>query len=673
MLACERTTVKRAAARPGILAPKVFVLLVALLAVRGEALLSMESEAPVPSGAKVTVEPVQARRLIIERIEFSGNAVYTDDELRGEMKSRPRGWPAFIWPGRFDESVFRERDLQQILSKYLSSGYLDAEVDGYWTYNDDLSRITLHVLIYEGKLYTVGDVTLTGNTIFSNKELLDGIPLKPGDPFVPRAVQGSNVLKAEAIITHMYGRQGYVDVRTQGNNSVRAEEVYAEGEPKVHLLFRLEEGEPVFVRLVRIEGLTRTKDLVIRRNLTFYPGERVNTDEFEESKRELLRTGYLDALDPEAAEIFLEPDAGPVRDAVVRVKEGRTGLLQFGVGVGSQTGLMGGMMFQESNFDLSNWPSSSADLWRGNAFRGGGQKLLLQFTAGTKESSYILSLHDPSVGNGPWGLGGSVFSRRWAWDEFDLNRTGADVELSRRFSRNALGQIEVGFESAKMDNVDAGAPFEIMRDKGTYSKPYVALSYAVDRRDRTLLPTEGSLAKVTANLAAGDIETVSLIGEAEKHWPLSKPKGGVLSLSGRAGIVDSYSGNRIPVFERFYAGGIGSLRGFDFRGVSPVEPTKQEQVGGESMLLGSGELRLPAVEEQLWVVLFVDAGYVEERVSDVLSGWDVLRASTGVGVRWQIPALAGALLSVDLGFPVMKESYDKTQVFQFSLGAFQRF
>ena len=201
----------------------------------------------------------------------------------------------------------------------------------------------------------------------------------------------------------------------------------------------------------------------------------------------------------------------------------------------------------------------------------------------------------------------------------------------------------------------------------------MALSYILDRRDRMVLPTKGSLARVTTNLALGDIETVSVVGEVEKHWPLSKPKGWILSLSGRAGLLDSYSGDRIPVFERFYAGGIGSLRGFDFRGVSPVDPVQEEQVGGESMLLGSAELRVPAVRNQLWFVWFVDAGYVEEDVGDLLSGWDVLRVSTGAGLRWRIPGLGGALLSLDLGFPIVKESYDETRAFHFSLDALQRF
>jgi outer membrane protein insertion porin family len=245
------------------------------------------------------------------------------------------------------------------------------------------------------------------------------------------------------------------------------------------------------------------------------------------------------------------------------------------------------------------------------------------------------------------------------------------VTGGKKLGKESRAEIELGYESVSMDNLDAGAPPEIMKDKGTFSKPYVAFSYSVDKRDEPFVPSEGYLAKLTAEIAAGDISTAKLTGEVEKHWTLWNPEGWgkhILTIKGTAGVMESYSGDRVPVFERFYAGGVDSFRGFALRGVSPVEPVKQEQVGGESMLVGSLEYSLPLMKDGLRLVGFVDAGYVKENAQDLLSGLDVLRVSTGVGVRWRIAALGNALLSAYLGIPVKKQNFDKTQAFQFTVG-----
>ncbi len=562
--------------------------------------------------------------------------------------------------------MFRD-DLARIEAMYYNAGHLDASTGGYWTYSDDFQRIMLHVLVYEGPLYKVKRVGFTGNKIFRDAELLEAIPVAEGQP-----VSQQNIEKAKQVVADMYGRQGYVDVGAPGKETLRDQVVFSEQEPTVEVWFYITEGEPVFVRRIRVEGLTKTSELVVLRRLTFHPGDRVNTDELKASEEALRRTGYFDLTDPRPVEVFVEPGEGALRDAVVRVKEGPTGAVFFGLGLSSETGVLGEISVREENFDISNWPTSWRDLAQGNAFRGGGQKLVAQFTLGSERRSLLLSFTDPAVGGTSFSAGAKLYSNLVAWEDFDVTRTGLAASFGKQLAPHASGRIEVGLERITMSELESGVPPEIRRDEGSYNKGYLSATYSLDKRDNPTLPSRGYLASVTAEASFLDVEAVKLIAEVEKHWTVLEWEGGrkhILGIRGRAGVMDSYAGGRIPVFERFYAGGTGSLRGFEPWGVSPVEPVGDRQVGGRSMLVGSAEYSVPIVRNDLRFAAFLDAGYVKEDPWEVFSGWDELRVSPGVGLRWVLPMLGGMPLSIDLAFPIMKEREDRTRAVHFSVGA----
>jgi len=602
----------------------------------------------------------------VERVRFEGNAAFSDQTLRSVMKTRERGWPAFARPGRFDEKTFQD-DLQRLEQFYYDAGYLDVAVAGYWTYSRDLRRITVRVITYEGPLYVVARIEFTGNTIFRDDELRAAIPLAEGEPLSPPKLE-----EAKRIIAELYGRQGYVDVGAPGRDTLRARMVFSEKEPSVEVRFRITEGEPVFIRRIRVEGLTKTSELVVLRNLTFYPGERVNADELKKSEQVLRNTGYFDLTDARPVEIFIEPGEEALRDAVVRVKEGVTGTVMFGLGISSETGVLGQISLRERNFDISRWPTSWRDLWEGNALRGGGQQLVAELNLGSERSSFVLSFVDPAVQNSPYSAGAKLYSTLTSWDQFDLARTGFGSSFGRRVGLHNSWRFDVGFERITMTNLAGGAPLQIARDRGSYNKPYVSFTYTVDRRDNPRLPARGYLASATAEVGFLDVDTVKVVADIEKYWTVREDEEGagkrIVSIRGRAGMMDSYGGGRVPVFERFYAGGAGSLRGFEPWGVAPIEPVRGKQVGGRSMLLGSAEYSFPVIREDLRLATFLDAGYVKDGPFDVLSGWDEVRVSTGVGLRWLIPALGGVPLSVDLAFPILKQPGDRTRAVHFSMG-----
>jgi outer membrane protein insertion porin family len=601
----------------------------------------------------------------IKGIDIKGNTVFSDKKIKRMIKTSKRGWIPFLKPGRFEEEKL-QNDLWRIEREYHNAGYLDARAAGYRDYDDNFSSFLVRIVIYEGPLYRVGDIRFEGNRLFREDELQGAIPLKSGEVF-----QAKGLDQAKGIIADMYGRQGYVDVRP-GSPALQEELYFAGGkENRVDVTFRIKEGDPVFIDKIQVEGLTKTNELVVLRNLTFEPGDRANVREMRQSERSLRDTGFFDLTSPNSVDISLAPGESQKRDAVVRVEEGLTGRLMLGGGIGSEDGRLGTFYIQENNFDIGNWPSSWKDLWSGNAFRGGGQKMVMNIQAGTEESSYMLSFSDPSVRNSDYSFGASIFSTIRSWEEFDLSRTGLRTFVGKRYGEYVSRKIELGYESIEMEDVDSDVPPEIRKDDDIFHKPYVAITAARDTRDSTMLPSEGYRLEITGEVGFADIETISLTGSAEKYWTTLMQEDGkkhILSLRGKAGIIDSYTDERIPVFSRFYAGGLGSLRGFEWHGVSPVEPVSEEQVGGESMLLGSAEYSIPLFGENFRFVGFVDAGYVEEDASDLFSGWDKLRVSPGIGCRYMLPALGGIPLSIDLAFPIMDESEDETRTFHFTFG-----
>jgi outer membrane protein insertion porin family len=225
-----------------------------------------------------------------------------------------------------------------------------------------------------------------------------------------------------------------------------------------------------------------------------------------------------------------------------------------------------------------------------------------------------------------------------------------------------------------VDEISTGAPPVIASEKGSHSKPFVRLAASVDRRDDRYVPADGHYIGGTLEVAAGDAETVSLEVRGEKYWTVREERGQhkhVVAVRGHVGLVDSFSGS-VPVYERFYAGGFSTLRGFDFEGVSPM--VGGYAVGGESRVLGSVEYSFPIKEDDSFrLVTFCDAGTVHPDVEDVVDIFDKLRLSVGVGIRIQVPFLGALPVELDVAAPIMKESGDETQNIHFSIAAQRTF
>ena len=606
----------------------------------------------------------EGKRVKVGRTVFRGNEHIRRGRLLKAMESNQRRWFGWIFPRYFQPDSL-ESDTLRIKQVYWEEGFQDVEVRAFPSYPKE-KKARLNIVIEEGPRYTVSRVVFDGNTLFRDDELLEAIPVETGEPYNPAEVDDSL-----RVISRLYGNQGHVDVtRRKGNLS--AEPLFDAELPRVTLHFHIAEGEAVYIRRVEIRGLTKTKEPVVRRNLAVYPDELATTDNIERSEQLLINTGFFDQTAQPPVEITLEPDEGALRDAVVRVKEGQTGQLMLGAGVGTDSGLLGEISLREQNFDITNWPSSWADVWSGNAFRGGGQRLALVLRSGTERSYYSLSFQDPAAWGSSYGLGGGLYSRGIAHEEWDETRTGINVTGSVRTAKFLERAVTVGYENIEVDDVDPAAAPVFLRDEGSHSRPFVRFNSSLEQRDNRFSPTSGYYAEFEVEVTAGDVETIGVTVRGQRYWTMHESNERhrhVLGVRGQAAVVDSYS-DHVPIFERLYAGGIGTLRGFEYEGVSPVDPGTGDQVGGESMLVGSVEYSVPIDPgNQFRVLGFMDAGYVTEDASDLLNGWDELRVSAGVGLRWLVPILGQLPLEIALGFPVVDEPGDEKQTFHLSFGA----
>jgi len=347
-----------------------------------------------------------------------------------------------------------------------------------------------------------------------------------------------------------------------------------------------------------------------------------------------------------------------------RASETQTGRFMFGVGVNSDAGVVGSIVLDEQNFDWQRVPYSWEEVRNGTAFRGAGQRFRIEAAPGTEVQRYLFDFKEPYLFETPvsLGLSGFFYDRRFRdWDE---ERLGGRVTLGYQFSPDLSGAVALRAEQIDITRPAVPTPPELLEVLGQSALYSVRTQIAHDTRDNTFLATEGHYVEVGFEQAFGDFTFPRATLDARRFFTLTeRPDGSgrqVLSVTGRLGVT----GSDTPLYERFFAGGASSLRGFDFRGASPVN--MGVIVGGDFQMLGSVEYMFPiTADDMLRGVTFVDFGTVED---DVRFDADTFRIAPGFGLRVTIPALGPAPIALDFAFPVNRADTDDTQVFSFFVG-----
>jgi outer membrane protein insertion porin family len=355
----------------------------------------------------------------------------------------------------------------------------------------------------------------------------------------------------------------------------------------------------------------------------------------------------------------------PAVDVYVNVDETQTGRFMVGAAVNSDAGVIGQIMLDERNFDWRRFPRSWEDIRDGTAFRGDGQRFRLEAAPGSEVQRYLASWQQPYLWDTPvmLSLSGSYFDRQF--DDWDETRVGGRVGLGYQWVENDLSaSLTYRGEDVEIGSVTDVALPEYQEVIGHNAVHGFGVKVINDTRDNPFLATEGYYIGLTLEQVVGsfsypraeiDGRTYFLLRERPDHTGRH-----VLVLQSRLG----FTGSNTPVYDRFYAGGFSTMRGFDFRGASPVKGALNSEVGGDFQWLNTVEYMFPlTADDMIHGVAFCDFGTTEENVEI-----NDFRIAPGVGLRITVPAMGPAPIALDFAWPIERAGFDDTQVFTFNVG-----
>lgn len=623
--------------------------------------------------ARFTIEEGPKSR--IWHVKFDGNASLKSDFLKWKIQTK-----SYIWifrKGVLDEDKI-ESDINTIRDVYVSKGWLDARVSRSIEYSPDKKRITVRFVINEGPHYKVGTVTISGNKVFSTADIRSDMALQPGD-FVERN-------RAEASRRHIedrYGHEGYIYQKVTLNTT------YADQPGIANISVEITEGLPYAAGRIIVRGNPEVQDRVVRRQIRIYPDQTYDTVLVRKSIDRLKATRLF--TDVKVTPIGgSEPvgDQPGVRDALVEVQEGQSGRFLIGAGVSTNSGVVGQLSLEQQNFDITNTPNSLGEFFRGQSFKGAGQYFQILLEPGTEFQRYRVTFQEPYLFDSPYSFGNDAYyftRKRESWNE---RRIGDIVTLGRRFGD--IWSVSTAFrvEDVNISGVQyyGGVPGdavlltgadglqqlygntarEIYEERGEHLLTSIKPGITRDTTDSRVFPTSGSRASLSweqYGAMGGDVDMSKVVARFDWYYPLYTDifdRKTVFVNRNEVGVVPF--GDSV-FYERFYGGGIGSLRAFKFRGISPRSGILDDPVGGDFSWISTGEVNYPIYEELLRGVVFIDVGTVERDIEI-----NEIRSDIGLGFRITIPFFGQLPLAIDFGYPMTKAKGDRTQIISFSLG-----
>jgi len=592
------------------------------------------------ASAKVTFIVQETGKTVITGIVFEGNNSFKAKELRKAIKTRPRNILSFITKdGRLDSDKI-DADVTSLREFYQNHGYIDVDVK-----TPEISRVKgdhadLVFHIVEGRQYHVHNVSIAGVNVFTPEQVRAAVKTTDGGVFSPKQMHDD-----QKSIENLYGARGYVDLRVDATTS-------SAGDALVDVSYSLDEGTQSYIEHVNIEGNTRTKDKVIRREIAVGPGELYNTALVDVSKQRLENLKYFSRVDTYPS----ETNVPGRKDLNVVVEEQRTGSFNFGAGFSSIDSLIGFVEITQSNFDMMHpWD-----------FTGGGQRFRARIQVGSERKDAVISLTEPWFMDRQIAVGGEIYYHddTYSSDVYSQEQYGFDLNARKAIGKFTSVRLDYRIEEYKIYNVTGTGLFSptIAGAAGNYTKGSLTATFSYDTRDSLYLTRRGERLDFTAFTSGlgGDVKDYGFDLLAAKYILL--PRDLIFSLTGEAGTVAAFDGGSVPLFDRLYLGGANNLRGFDYRKVGPKD-VFGNPVGGDTMARATAELTFPVMERVRGAV-FYDTGFVNPgNYSFTTSN---INSDVGIGVRLDLPI---GPVRIDYGIPVQKDIFTSSGgKFQFNVG-----
>ena len=614
-----------------------------------------------------TVTPVERNRVAIylnidegpvakiQEINFIGNKVFSESTLTGLMQLRTGGWLSWYTKDNLYSKQKLTADLETIRSYYLNRGYLEFVIDSTQvSITPDKKSIYLTISIKEGQKFTVQKVSLAGELLGKEAELMKLVQLKAGDTF-----SSAKLTESTKAITDLLGSYGYAFATINPQPDIHREQ------SEVDLTLVVDPGRRVYVRKVNISGNAKTRDVVIRREMRQFESSWFDGDKIELSKKRLGRLGYFTENNVTTQDVPGSPDQVDVN---VDVKEKPTGSVSIGAGYSSTEKVI-----------------LTAGVNQDNAF-GTGQSIGLNAALGKVNQSLTLSNYDPYFTEDGISRFSDIYYRTskplyYIGDpDYQIRSVGTDLkfgvpysEVDRVFYGTALEYFQINTTSNTPQPYLNYAQSYGVASPGypgtlnTYNIPLTA-GWSRDGRDSALIPSEGSLEQLSSEVGtpAGNMTYYRLYGQYQTYHSFSKAN--ILSFNGEVGYGQAYGNYPFPITKNYYVGGIGSVRGYAPGSLGPnyynstygtYQPT-----GGQSKIVTNVEYTVPVpgsgTEKTLRMFTFVDGGNAFGENINL-----VLRYSYGLGISWISPL---GPLKFSYGIPIKSQPTDNIQRLQFQVG-----
>jgi outer membrane protein insertion porin family len=562
----------------------------------------------------------------VRKVTITGNRTFSTRRILRLMKTR-KAW-------LFNKGAFKEETLSddkvRINDFYKSQGFGDVKVT--IDVEKKAKGLYLTVNIVEGRRYYIGEVKVEGNKEISTEEIMKALEVKKEGIFSSQATyEGSSQIRG------VYVDKGYIFSQVESFNFFNPES------QKVDINYKIIENEVAYIEDIEIRGNIKTKDKVVRRELRVYPGDKFDGKKVKRSKEKLENLGFFE-------EIRFGTEAGSEPnnvDLIVDVKEAKTGYISFGGGYSSVDEFIGFAEIRQRNFDYKNF----------STFTGAGQDLSLMVSAGTTTNHNQLSFTNPWIFDTPYYFGFDAYKKGHKQNDdvgyaYDEDVTGGDLRLGREFNDFWKGAVAYRLDRVEISDVVSEATQELKDEVGTNNLSSGELMMSYDSRDNVFSTLKGiyftNNLQVFGGPFGGDKDFFKYFNRTSFYLPLIRES--VVELRLRSGFSDPFSStDKVPIYERFFAGGASTIRGYHERKVGPIDAVTEEPIGGEAMFVGNIEYTYP-LSDFLKAATFFDTGEVWKSNSDFLQGG--FKSSVGLGLRIKTPI---GPVSLDYGWPLDTE------------------
>jgi outer membrane protein insertion porin family len=568
----------------------------------------------------------------IQKIVFKGNKKIKSSQLKKLMATKQRNIFSIITKtGTLDEDILKN-DVQLLTAYYFDQGYLDAKILEPKINLSNPKKIQIEIGIVEGPQYHLGNIDFKGDLLTTKEALFKVLKIKRG------GVYSNTVIRREVnALTEKFANQGYAYVEINPEVSVDKKNLL------VHLTFEIEKKKRVFYEKIQVVGNTKTRDKVIRRELVVAEGELYNAADMNQSRDRLKRTGYFKEVD-------FTTSRGSTEEKInldLKVEETPTGAITFGIGYSTLESVVG-----------------SASISDRNLF-GLGYFVSLRFSLGFESQSAKLSFTDPYFLGSRYAAGFDLYHERIDYfAEYKYKITGGDLRIGRQLTDRLRIDAMYKYEIIDVYDVARDASIYIKNQEGEKTTSAISITPSIDTRDDFFNPRRGGKHSLfiqnAGGFLGGDNYFVKVLGQTSWFFPL--PLSTTLNLRAQAGMISPYGGKTLPIYEKFFVGGINTVRGFEYGMAGPVD-VNDEPIGAKKMVVFNTELIFPISREiGLKGALFFDAGKGFNKWSQVTP----LRFGAGPGIRWYSPF---GPIHIDLGFNLNPKKGEKGHVIEFNAGA----